>query len=137
MKNQGIVGALIMGVGGLCPLVHLPIIGNWNYFDIDPTFAGIFYLLVLLALVASFMGKTGLIRFIGWAALLVVLVTIAGVYLKSHDYFSFIHFKKLVNLAAGVVKYKWGWFVIFAGSLILITSRGAKGQTGLINNGSF
>ena len=126
MKNQGIVGAVIMAVGGFCPLVHLPIIGNWNYFDIDPTLGTMFYVLVVLALAGSFMGKSGLIRFSGWAALVLVLVTLAGVYFKSHDYFSFVHFKKLVNLAAGVVKYKWGWFVILLGALVLITVRGPK-----------
>jgi len=126
MKNQGIIGAVIMAAGGFCPLVHLPIIGNWNYFDIDPTLGTAFYVLVVLALAGSFMGKVGLIRFSGWAALVLVLVTLAGVYFKSHDYFSFVHFKKLVNLAAGVVKYKWGWFVILLGALVLITVRGPK-----------
>jgi hypothetical protein len=126
MKNQGIVGAVIMAVGGFCPLIHLPIIGNWNYFDIDPTLGTLFYVLVVLALAGSFMGKSGLIRFSGWAALILVLVTLAGVYFKSHDYFSFVHFKKLVNLAAGVVKYRWGWFVILLGALVLITVRGSK-----------
>jgi hypothetical protein len=126
MKNQGIVAAVIMGVGGLCPLVHLPVIGNWNYFDIDPTLAILFYILVVLGLVNSLMGKTALVRFTGWAALVLVLVTLAGVYLKSHDYFSFVHFKKLVHLAAGLVKYKWGWFIILAGALLLITVPAAK-----------
>jgi hypothetical protein len=126
MKNQGIVGAVVMGVGGLCPLVHLPLIGNWNYFDIDPTLGTIFYVLVVLGLIASIMGKVGLIRLCGWAALALVLVTLAGVYLKSHDYFSFVHFKNLVKLAAGIVKYKWGWLVILAGSVLLITVRGVR-----------
>jgi hypothetical protein len=128
MKNQGIIGAVIMGVGGLCPLVHLPVIGNWNYFDIDPTLATIFYILVVLALVASLMGKVGLVKFTGWAALVLVLVTLLGVYFKSHDYFSFVHFKKLVHLAAGLVKYKWGWFVILPGALVLMTASGSKQQ---------
>jgi len=123
MKNQGIIGSVIMGVGGLCPLVHLPIIGNWNYFDIDTRLAVAFYVLVLLGLIGSFLGKTTLIRFTGWAALVLIGITLAGVYFKSHDYFSFIHFKKLVNFAAGIVKYKWGWFVILAGSLLLVTVR--------------
>lgn len=126
MKNQGIIGAVIMAVGGFCPLIHLPIIGNWNYFDIDPTLGTLFYVLVVLALAGSFMGKSGLVRFSGWAALVLVLVTLSGVYFKSHDYFSFVHFKKLVNLAAGVVKYKWGWFVILLGALVLITVRAPK-----------
>jgi hypothetical protein len=124
MKNQGIVGAVLLAAGGMCPLLHLPIIGNWNYFDIDVTLASAFYLVVLSALVASFLNKAKLIRICGWLGLALVLITLAGVYFKSHDYFSFIHFKKAINFAAGVVKYKWGWFVILAGALVLITVRG-------------
>jgi hypothetical protein len=126
MKIQGIVGAALMAAGGMCPLVRLPIIGNWNYFDLDVTIASVFYVVVLLAFVGSFMEKAKLVRICGWLGVILVLVTLAGVYFKSHDAFSFIHFKKAVNFAAGVVKYKWGWFVILAGALVLITVRGPK-----------
>jgi len=110
-----------MAAGGMCPLVHLPIIGNWNYFDIDVTLASVFYLVVVVALIASFLNKTKLIKLCGWVGIALVLITLAGVYFKSHDYFSFIHFKKAINFVAGIVKYKWGWFVIVAGALVLIT----------------
>lgn len=126
MKNQGIIGAVLLAIGGFCPLLRLPVIGNWNYFDLDPVLATVFYVLVVLALIASFLGRAGLIRFSGWAVLALVLLTLVGVYLKSHDYFSFIQVKKLVHFAAGIVKYKWGWFVILAGAVVLITVRGKK-----------
>ena len=123
MRNQGIIGSVIMAVGGLSPLIHLPIIGNWNYFDVDMRLAIAFYALVLLGLAGSFAKKAGLIKFAGWGAVVLVLITLFGIYLKSHDSFSFLHFKKLVNLASGLVKYKWGWYVILAGALTLITVR--------------
>jgi hypothetical protein len=126
MRNQGIVGAIIMAIGGMCPLIHVPIMGNWNYFDVDVTLAIIFYLLVVAALVGAFLQRAGLIKFIGWAVIGLVILTLIGIYFKSHNYFSFIHFKKLINLASGVVKYKWGWFVILAGALTLITVRRNK-----------
>ena len=121
MQNQGIIGALVMAIGGFCPLIHVPIVGNWNYFDIDQRLAIAFYVLVVLGLIASFIQKAGLVKFVGWACIALVALTLVGVYFKSHDYFSFIHFKKLISLAAGVVKYKWGWFVILAGALALVT----------------
>jgi len=123
MKIQGIVGALLMAIGGMCPLVHVPVIGNWNYFGIDQSLGIVFYVIVGSAFLGSFLNKTGLLRFCGWAALGMVILTLAAVWFKSHDYFSFIHFKKLINLASGMVKYKWGWFVILAGVLPLITVR--------------
>jgi hypothetical protein len=128
MKVQGIIGAALMAVGGFCPLVRVPVLGNWNYFDLDVSIASVFYLVVVAAFVASLLGKHKLMRTCGWAGLALVLVTLAGVYFKSHDAFSFIHFKKAVNFAAGLVKYKWGWLVILAGTLALITVRDGKMQ---------
>lgn len=135
MKSQGFIGAAIMAAGGMCPLVHVPIIGNWNYFDLDVSLAWVFYLVVVVALVASFLDKSKLIRVCGWIGVALVLVTLAGVYFKSHDAFSFIHFKKAVNFAAGAVKYKWGWFVILAGALILITVRSSATRSALSSSG--
>jgi len=126
MRNQGIAGAVILAVGGMCPLIHVPVMGNWNYFDLDVTLAGIFYFLVVLGLIGAFLQKAGLLKFVGWAAIILVILTLVAVYFKTHNYFSLIHFKKLISLASGVVKYKWGWFVIVIGALILITVRKPK-----------
>ena len=126
MRTQGIVGAVLMAVGGMCPLVRVPIMGNWNYFDLDHTLAISFYVLVAIGLTGAFSGKAGLVRFAGWAGIVLVFITLAGVYFKAHDSFGFLHFKKAVNFAAGLVKYKWGWFVIAAGEFLLITARKPK-----------
>lgn len=125
MRTLGVAGAVIMAAGGMCPLVHVTFLGNWNYFQIDPVLGTCFYLIVALALFAAWLNKTSLMRFAGWAALVWVILTLAAVWFKSHDAFSFIHFKKLINLAAGMVKYRWGWLVIVAGTLPLITARKA------------
>ena len=126
MRTQGIIGAALMSIGGLSPLVHVPIVGNWNYFDLDMRLAIAFYILVLLAFVGAFLRKAKLLRFAGFGAVVLVLITLFGVYLKSHDSFSFLHFKKVINLAAGLVKYKWGWYVIVAGAFVTFTVRSPK-----------
>jgi hypothetical protein len=126
MRRQGIIGSALMAIGGLSPLMHLPIIGNWNYFDIDMRLAVAFYLLVALGFIGTLAKKSGLIRFSGIAALILVMITLAGIYFKAHDSFSFLHFKKLVNFAAGMVKYKWGWYVIAAGAFVLATVKKPK-----------
>ncbi|WP_432713403.1 hypothetical protein [Pedobacter sp.] len=123
MKPQGIIGSVIMAAGGLCPLLHVPILGNWNYFDVDIRLAIVFYVLVLAGLIGAFTQKAGLLKFAGWATIVLVLISLAGIYFKVHDTFNFIHFKKAINFAASMVKYKWGWFVIVAGALLLVTVR--------------
>lgn len=126
MKVQGITGALIMAIGGMCPLLRVPIAGNWNYFEVDQTLAITFYVLVTIGMIGAFTEKSGLIKFAGWAGIALVLLSLAGIHFKTQDSFGFLHFKKLVSLASGLVKYKWGWFVILAGTLLMITVRKPK-----------
>lgn len=121
MRIQGLIGAIVMAAGGMCPLVHVTFIGNWNYFGIDKSFGILFYVIVLLGLTGALLNKTRLMRASGWAAIVLVILTLAAVWFKAHNYFTFLHFTKLINLAAGMVKYKWGWFVILAGALALMT----------------
>ncbi|SMC49788.1 hypothetical protein [Pedobacter africanus] len=126
MKIQGIIGAALMAAGGMCPLVRVPILGNWNYFEVDQTLAITFYVLVVIGMIGAFTEKAGLVKFAGWAGIALVLLSLYGIHFKTQDSFGFLHFKKLVSFASGLVKYKWGWFVILAGTLIMITVRKPK-----------
>lgn len=125
-KNYaGIIGALLVIAGGLSPMLHLPIIGNWNYWDLDTVLASIIYALATLALIASASNKRGLLRFCGWTLLLVLAFTFVAVYFKVNNYFSFIPLKKLAVAASRIIHYRWmGWALIFSGALIMIIFSG-------------
>jgi hypothetical protein len=121
LKNYaGIIGALLVIAGGLSPMLHIPIIGNWNYWNLDIVLATIIYTLATLALIASASNKRGLLRFCGWSILLVLNFTFVAVYFKVDNYFSFIPFKKLAAAAIRVIHYRWmGWVLISSGGLIM------------------
>ena len=121
-KNYlGILGAILAIAGGMCPMLHIPVIGNWNYWDIDIVLASIVYTLAALALLASVTKKPGLLQFCGWALLLVLLFTFGAVFFKVNNYFSFIPLKKLAAAASRIIHYRWtGWALMTAGSLIMI-----------------
>lgn len=121
-KNfAGITGALLVIVGGFLPMLRLPLIGNWNYWDIDTSLAAIVYFLALLAIIAAAGNKNGLLRFCGWVLLFVLVFTFAAVQFKVTDYFSFIPFKKLAATAGKIVQIRWiGWSTILTGSIIII-----------------
>ena len=102
-------------------MLHIPIIGNWNYYDIDVTLASIVMILAALGLIASIFNKKGLLRFSAWASLIVILFTLAAVYFKVNDYFSFIPLKKLAAAASRIVHYRWtGWILLITGAIVSI-----------------
>ena len=122
IKNYlGIVGALMVVGGGFSPMLHIPIIGNWNYWDIDTVLASVIYALAALALFAAAGNKFGLLSFCGWSLLFVLIFTFIAVYFKVTNYFSFIPLKKLAAAASSIIKYRWlGWGLIFSGAIIMI-----------------
>lgn len=117
----GLFGSILVMAGGMSPMLHLPIIGNWNYWDIDMVLATIVFVFAGAGLLASIIKKPGLLKFSGWAVLVVVLFTLVAVYFKVNDYFTFIPFKKLAAAATRIVHYRWlGWIMIMSGSVIMI-----------------
>lgn len=129
-KNYlGLFGSLLVVAGAMSPMVRVPIVGNWNYWDLHTGMASVVYVLAGLGVLASVSGRDGLLKFAGWAEVILILLTLLAVYLKVNDSFSFIPFKKLAKAAAGLVKYQWiGWTLLAAGSVIMIIAsrRGTK-----------
>ena len=121
-KNYtALLGVILIIVGGMCPMLHIPIIGNWNYWDIDTVLATIVYTLSAVALLAAISRKQSLLRFCGWLLLLVLLFTLTAVYFKVNDYFSFIPLKKIAAAASRMIRFRWlGWGLMFAGAFIII-----------------
>jgi len=124
MKNKNyasLLGAILVISGGIMPMLRIPIIGNWNYWDLDLALASIIYSLAFVAIIAVSANKSGLLRFCGWGILLTLLFTLVAVYFKINQYFSFIPLKKLAAVAGRMVKYQWtGWAMIALGAFIII-----------------
>lgn len=128
-----LLGAVLVITGGMSPMLHIPIIGNWNYWDIDVVLASLVFVLAGVGLLAAVLKRPGLIRFCGWAILIVVAFTLIAVYFKVNDYFSFIPFKKLAAIASRIVHYRWiGWIIIFTGSVLMIIA-GKKQSVKVLN----
>jgi len=121
-KNYtALLGVILVIVGGMCPMLHIPIIGNWNYWGIDTVLASIVYTLSAIALLAAISRKQSLLRYCGWLLLLVLLFTLTAVYFKVNDYFSFIPLKKIAAAASRMIRFRWlGWGLMFAGAFIII-----------------
>jgi hypothetical protein len=129
LKNYvGIIGALLVIAGGMMPMLHIPIIGNWNYWDLDTVLASIVYSLAILSLIAAASNKRGLLRFCGWTLLLVLAFTFGAV--KVSNYFNFIPLKKLAAVAGRMIHYRWiGWALIAFGALLIILFSGKNKKT--------
>ncbi|WDF46223.1 hypothetical protein PQ459_15095 [Chryseobacterium sp. KACC 21268] len=124
MKNLQLIGLFLVVAGSFLPLVHILIVGNWNYWKVDNTLAIVLWGFSLLTLVFILIGKNKLVRIMSFLMISLFVFTIVAIKLKSLDYFSFLPFKSWQSTFAGIVKLSWGWFIEFLGAVvILIASR--------------
>ena len=124
MKYSQLIGVLLVVAGSFLPLVKVPIIGIWNYYQIEPTLAIIVYLVSAISIFALLGQKFGFVRLMGVLLLIVFLFTIAAIKYKSLRFFSFLPFDSWMNFAAELIHLKWGWIVEFVGaSLMLLTPK--------------
>ena len=127
MKNLQLIGLFLVVAGSFLPLVHIPIVGDWNYWKVDNTLAIVLWGFSLLTLIFILIGKNKLVRIMSFLMILLFVFTIVAIKLKSLDYFSFLPFKSWQSTFAGIVKLSWGWFIEFLGAVvILIASRKSK-----------
>lgn len=126
MKNIQLLGLLMVVVGSFLPLVHIPVIGNWNYWKLDHFLAAACWILSAGALFGIVNNRTGVARIFAVLLILLFSFTLFAVRYQASEYFSFMPFASWQDKLAGIVKIKWGWIVEFSGALIIILAKNNK-----------
>ncbi len=120
MKNfLGYFGATLIIAGTFTPMFRV-IIVNWNFYDAEIIMAIATLVCGVVGLAASLMQKPALQRWSAIFCLFILALTALGALMKIHNSFSFISFKKLNNIAEGMVKFKYGWYILIGGCLSLL-----------------
>lgn len=126
MKNIQLLGLLLVVVGSFLPLVHVPIIGNWNYWKLDHSLAIACWVLSACAFFGIVNNSAKIARTFAVLLILLFILSLIAIKVQSLDYFSFVPFKSWRETFAGVVKLKWGWAIEFLGAFLIIFSKNNK-----------
>ncbi|MFC3157756.1 hypothetical protein [Chryseobacterium arachidis] len=126
MKNIQLLGLLLVIVGSFLPLVHVPIIGNWNYWKLDHSLAIACWIFSAGALFGIVNNSVKMARISAILLVLLFIFTLFAVKMQSMEYFSFMPFKSWQEKLAGIVKLRWGWIVEFLGAFIIILTKNNK-----------
>ncbi len=115
------MGFLLLIAATYCPLIRLfGIFPNMDLYDLNQPF-GITVLLVgIVGILGIVLRQQPITKLCAWMALLLVVLVYVASFLKVHHAFSFIPFKSLAGFLTGKIKFKWGWYLLFAGPLLAI-----------------
>lgn len=126
MKNIQLLGLLLVIVGSFLPLVHVPVIGNWNYWKLDHYLAIACWIFAACAVFGIVNNSGKIVRFFGILLIFLFAFTLFAVKMKSLQYFSFLPFKSWQETFAGIVTLKWGWVIEFLGAFLLVFAGGNR-----------
>lgn len=126
MKNIQLLGLIMVVAGSFLPLVHVPVIGNWNYWKLDHFLAIACWVLAAGALFGIVNSRMTVTRIFGVLLLILFGFTLFAVKFQASQYFSFMPFKSWQDKLAGIVKLKWGWIIEFLGALVIILMPAGK-----------
>lgn len=123
MKNLQLLGLILVVVGSFLPLVHVPIIGNWNYWKVDYYLAIFCWIFCACALFSILNNRPKLVNTFAVFLLILFVFTLFAIKYQTSSYFSFLPFKSWTTALAGTVKLQWGWIVEFLGALIMLFAK--------------
>jgi len=126
MKNIQLLGLILVVAGSFLPLVHVPVIGNWNYWKLDHFLAIACWVLAAGSLFGIVNNNVKTARIFAVLLVILFLFTLFAVKFQASQYFSFMPFKSWQDKLAGIVKLKWGWIIEFLGAFIIIFSARKK-----------
>lgn len=126
MKNIQLLGLILVVAGSFLPLVHVPIIGNWNYWKLDHFLAIACWILAAGALFGIVNNSAKTAKIFGILLVILFVFTLFAIKFQASEYFSFMPFKSWQGKLAGIVKLKWGWIVEFLGAFIIIFAANRK-----------
>lgn len=120
MKNIQLVGLILVIVGSFLPLVHVPIIGNWNFWKVDHYLAIACWVFSAVALFGILNNSPKIVRTFSVLLIILFLFTIIATKYQAFSYFNFLPFKSWTETLASTVKLKWGWAFEFLGAIIML-----------------
>lgn len=120
MKNIQLLGLILVVAGSFLPLVHVPVIGNWNYWKLDHFLAIACWILAAGSLFGIVNNKVAVTKIFAILLIVLFVFTLFAVKLQASEYFSFMPFKSWQDKLAGIVKLKWGWVIEFLGAFVIL-----------------
>lgn len=126
MKNIQLLGVVLVVAGSFLPLVHVPVIGDWNYWKLDHFLAILCWIFSAAALFGIVNSKVKIMRISAVLLVILFLFTLFAVKFQASQYFSFMPVRSWQDKLAGIVKIRWGWIVEFLGAFVIIFTKNSK-----------
>jgi len=113
-------GFILLMIATYCPLLRPFGFRSMNLYDLHQPFGIVVLLVAVIGILGVVLKQRQLAKLSGWAGLLLVVLLFIAAFLKIHNAFSFIPFEGIAGYLTRQIKYKWGWYLLFAAPILAI-----------------
>lgn len=113
-------GFVLLIAATYCPLLRPFGLASWNLYDLNQPYGIVVLLIAVVGILGIVLKQRSLVRFSAWIALILVILVYIAALFKVHHTFSFIPFKPVEGFLIRLIKFKWGWYLLFAGPILAI-----------------
>jgi hypothetical protein len=113
-------GFVMLLAATYCPLLRPFGLTNLDLYDLNRPFGMVVLLVGVVGILGVVLKQLSLARFCAWVSLALVCILLVAALLKIHSTFSFIPFHSIAGFLARQIKFKWGWYLLFAGPVLAI-----------------
>ncbi|RVU02645.1 hypothetical protein EOD41_01510 [Mucilaginibacter limnophilus] len=117
-----LLGFILIVVATYCPMLCPLGLMNWNVFDLNKPYAIAMLLVAVIGIIGVVFSVTKVARIAAWLSLVLAVLLYAAAYFQVKDYFTFIPFKGIATFLTSKIKFKWGWYVLFTGAVLALSS---------------
>jgi len=103
-----------------CPLLRPFGLANMDMYDLNKPFGMVILLVCCVGILGVVLKQISIARLCSWLSLALVTLFFIAAILKVHHTFSFIPFQSIAGFLTRQIKFKWGWYLLFAGPLLAI-----------------
>ncbi|WP_428330744.1 hypothetical protein [Mucilaginibacter sp.] len=113
-------GFIMLVAGTYCPILRPFHLFNWDVYDANKPFGIVILLVALVGIIGTVFNQVKITRLSSWLSLGLVILLFIAAWLKVHTSFSFIPFHSIDAFLTRQIKFKWGWYLLFAGPLLAL-----------------
>ncbi|RCH56180.1 hypothetical protein DJ568_05425 [Mucilaginibacter hurinus] len=111
-----LIGFITLIAGTYSPLLRPLGLISFNMYELSKPYGIVVLLVAVIGMIGVVFNQLKIAKIAGWASLVLVSLFYLAVYLKVNASFSFVPFNSIAKVLAG--KFRWGWYVLFAGSVL-------------------
>ena len=114
------VGFVLLMAATYCPLLRPFGLFNWDVYALNKPYGMVILLMAVVGIIAVVLNRPKLVKLISLISLALVTLLLLAAFLKIHTSFSFIPFKGITGFLERQIKFKWGWYLLFASPLLAL-----------------